>query len=291
MLRRRSASGVRRSDSVVRLVMRLRYTSDVPTAKPAPKPGAAAPPPRKQTLETMRTPWNTMEVVQIGARVDLDVEGATYATWHPEHVLTGYSWDGLAVGGLLRAAGPPSSVLILGLGGGTVARQLRTFCPDIRVVGVEIDPGVVDLARRHLHLAEDIEVHVADAYDWLARSDDHFDVVIDDLFLTGATDVVRSRVPEGDTLALLRRRVAPGGVVVANLITDVGDHSAVRRRARAAFRAAFPVARVVRPPRGLNEILVGGDDLLPGAALKPYSARLVDVEDATLFGALRVHRL
>jgi SAM-dependent methyltransferase len=271
--------------------MGLRYTPGVPTAKPAPHPGVAPPPPRKQLLETMRTPWNTMEVVQIGARVDLDVEGATYATWHPDHVLTGYSWDGLAVGGLLRAGDPPSSVLILGLGGGTVARQLRTFCPDIRVVGVEIDPGVVDLARRFLHLPDDIEVHVADAYDWLAQSDDHFDVVIDDLFLTGATDVVRSRVPEGDTLALLRRRVAPRGVVVANLITDVGDHSTVRRRARAAFRAAFPSARVVRPPRGLNEILVGGDDVLAGAALKPFAARLTDVEDDALFEAIRVHKL
>lgn len=254
-------------------------------------PGVAPPPPRKRTRETMRTPWNTMEVVEVGARVDLDVEGATYATWHPDHVLTGYSWDGLTVGGLLRAGGPPASVLILGLGGGTVARQLRTFCPTIRVVGVEIDPGVVDLARRHLHLAGDIEVHVADAYDWLARSVDHFDVVIDDLFLTGATDVVRSRVPEGDTLALLRRRVAPGGVVVANLITDVGEHRAVRRRARAAFRAAFPVARVVRPPRGLNEILVGGDAVLPGTALRPFADRLADVEDVRLFQSIRVHKL
>jgi precorrin-6B methylase 2 len=271
--------------------MVVRYTPGVSTAKPTPKPGIAPTPPRKQLKEALQTPWNTMEVVQIGARVDLDVEGATYATWHPEHVLTGYSWDGLAVGGLLRTAGPPSSVLILGLGGGTVARQLRTFCPAIRVVGVEIDPGVIELARRHLHLPDDIEVHIADAYQWLAHQDDRFDVVIDDLFLTGATDVVRSRVPEGDTLALLRQRVAPGGVVVANLITDVGDHSAVRRRARAAFRAAFASTRVVRPPRGLNEILVGGDSVQPGAALKAFAGALVDVEDAALFEAIRVRKL
>jgi SAM-dependent methyltransferase len=239
----------------------------------------------------MQTPLNTMSVVQVGARVDLDVEGATYATWHPDHVLTGYSWDGLALGGLLRTSGPPSSVLILGLGGGTVARQLRTFHPQVRIVGVEIDPGVVDLARRYLHLPDDLEIHIADAYEWLARGDARFDVVIDDLFLTGATDVVRSRVPEGDTLGLLRRRLAPGGVVVANLITDVGAHRDVRRRARAAFRAAFAVSRVVKPPRGLNEVLVGGDAVARGSALKPLASQLRHPDDLRLFHAVRVRSL
>src|SRR5256885_722752 len=26
----------------------------------------------------------------------MDVEGATFATWHPRYVMTGYSWDALA---------------------------------------------------------------------------------------------------------------------------------------------------------------------------------------------------
>jgi SAM-dependent methyltransferase len=237
---------------------------------------------RTRTLETMQTPFNTMEVVQVGERVDMDVAGATYATWHPEHLLTGYSWDALSVGCLLRAAGPPASVLLLGLGGGTVARQLRHFLPGVRIVGIEIDQGVVDLARRHLHLDEAVEVHVADAYDWLASATETFDAVIDDLFLTGATDVVRSRVPEGDTLALVRRRVAPGGVVVANLITDVGDHNTVRRKTRSAFRDAFASVRVVKPPRGLNEILVGGDGVKTGKVLKRHATGLVEEDQRFL---------
>ncbi len=142
---------------------------------------------RHRTLETVQTPYNSMEVVRVGERVDLDVEGATYATWHPAHLMTGYSWDALSVGCLLRPAGLPSSVLILGLGGGTVARQLGAFAPGCRIVGVEIDAGVVDVARRHLHLVDDVEVHVADAYEWLRSSTEQFDAVIDDLFSPTAT--------------------------------------------------------------------------------------------------------
>jgi len=270
----------------------LGYTRAVFAAKPDAKPtltrveGGLRP----QTLETLTTPFNTMVVRKIGARIDLDVEGATYATWHPDAVLTGYSWDGLSVACLLGRQQRPRSVLLLGLGGGTVARQLLHFCPGVQITGVEIDPGVVDIARRHLHLDARVTVVVEDAYAYLARAAETFDVVIDDLFLTGATDVVRARVPEGDTLALLRKRLNPGGLVVCNLITDVGDHAAVRRRTRAAFRSAFDSARVVRPPRGLNEILVGGASVAAKSALKPYAASL-SVGDRALFDAIAVTKL
>lgn len=241
--------------------------------------------------ETLKTPFNTMSVVLTGDRVDLDVEGATYATWHPRQWMTGYSWDALSMGCLLRHEGPPKSVLILGLGGGTVARQLKRFIPDVRIVGVEIDPGVVDVARRHLHLDESVEVHVKDAYDFLADSDERFDAVIDDLFLTGETDVVRSRVPDGDTLKLVRSRVAEGGVVVANLITDKGEHAKVRAASRAGFGAAFASTRIVTPPRGLNEILVGGARTRPGSALAVWAAHLDDEEDITWVKSLQVTAL
>ncbi len=246
---------------------------------------------RPRIRETLKTPFNAMSVVEVGLRVDLDVEGATYATWHPKRFLTGYSWDALAVGCLLRHEGPPRSVLILGLGGGTVARQLRRFLPDIRIVGVEIDPGVVDVARRHLHLGDDVEVHVQDAYEFLAEGKERFDAVIDDLFLSGASDVVRSRVPDGDTLKLVRSRVKDGGVVVANLITDVGEHAAVRAAARRGYREAFAQTRIVTPPRGLNEILVGGEHVRPGGALAVWGAHLDDDEDRTWLSAIKVSEL
>lgn len=255
-------------------------------------PVSLAKPVRSRVIENLTTPWNAMSVVQTGERVDLDVEGATYATWHPSQVMTGYSWDALSVGCLLRHEGPPKSVLILGLGGGTVARQLRRFVKDVRIVGVEIDPGVVDVARRHLHLGDtDVEVHVKDAYEYLADTDERFDVVIDDLFLSGKTDVVRSRVPDGDTLKLVRSRVADGGLVVANLITDQGDHATVRAAARAGFKKAFAQTRVVTPPRGLNEILVGGDRVRPGGALRVWAAHLDDEDDITWLKSIGVTAL
>lgn len=245
-----------------------------------------SPPPATRTardsapVASLTTQFNTVAVRRAGERVDLEVEGATFATWHPRHAFTGYSWDALAAAALLRSSGPPASVLLLGLGGGTVTRQLRALLPAVRLVGVEIDAGVIDLARTYMALDEQrVEVHIEDAYGYLARTAEQFDVVLDDLFLTGPDDVVRTRVPQGETLKLLRARVAPGGLFVANLITDAGEHKSVRQAARKAFADAFPVSRVVTPPRGLNEILVGGDEVLPRSALAEWAPKLADPYD------------
>lgn len=243
-------------------------------------------------LTSLTTAFNTVAVKQTGERVDLEVEGATFATWHPKHAFTGYSWDGLSAAALLRSGGPPSSVLLLGLGGGTVTRQLRALLPQVRLVGVEIDGGVIDLARRYMGLDEQgVEVHIEDAYSFLARSTERFDVVLDDLFLTGPTDVVRTRVPQGETLALLRARVAPGGLFVANLITDAGEHKSVRVAARKAFADSFKVSRVVVPPRGLNEILVGGDEVLPRSSLAGWADKLGDAYDRARLSEIDVRLL
>jgi predicted membrane-bound spermidine synthase len=231
-------------------------------------------------LESITTPYNSVQVRRVGERIDLEVEGATFATWHPRTLMTGYSWDALACAALLRGGGPPKSVLVLGLGGGTVTRQLRALLPDARLVGVEIDAGIVDLARRYMHLDEQrVEAHVVDAYEYLAQTKDWFDAILDDLFLTGPNDVVRTRVPDGDTLGLLKSRLNPGGVLVANLITDSGEHRTVRLASRKAFLDGFPSVRVVTPPRGLNEILVGGDETRPRSTLGAYVGRFAEPFD------------
>lgn len=233
-----------------------------------------------EELESITTAYNTVAVRQAGERVDLEVEGATFATWHPRQLMTGFSWDALACGALLHGGGPPTSILVLGLGGGTVTRQLRALLPEARLVGVEIDAGIVDLARRYMHLDEQrVEAHIEDAYEYLARTTEKFDAILDDLFLTGPTDVVRTRVPDGSTLQLLRGRLAPGGVLVANLITDLGEHRSVRLAARRAFLGAFPSVRLVVPPRGLNEILVGGEDTRPRSVLDAYVGRFAEPHD------------
>jgi predicted membrane-bound spermidine synthase len=247
----------------------------------------------EQILEAVATTYNTVAVVCTGDRINMDVEGATFATWHPRLRMTGYSWDALAAACLLRAGGPPRSVLMLGLAGGTVARQLRALAPEAAITGVDIDAEVVNLARRHMALDElRIEVVISDADRFLSETERRFDVILDDLFLSGPTDVTRAREPIGSRLDLVKDRLTPGGIVATNLITDgVGPHQVLRKHVRRAFSEAFPRVRVVEPLHGLNEILVGGEQSLPGRALRRFAPRLEQPYDQTLFNGIRVRLL
>ena len=48
-----------------------------------------------------------------------------------------------------------SNCVILGLGGGTVARLVRKFWPGVKITGVEIDPVMVELGKKYLGLEVD----------------------------------------------------------------------------------------------------------------------------------------
>jgi len=70
--------------------------------------------------------------------------------------------------------------LILGLGGGTVARLIKEYWPEAKITGVEIDPVMIELGTKYLGLKRnEIEIEIGDAYDFNPRD---FDLVIVDVY-------------------------------------------------------------------------------------------------------------
>lgn len=54
-------------------------------------------------------------------------------------------------------------VLILGLGGGTLAKLLRKKYPEAKITGVEIDPIMIELGKKYLKLDDyDIDIKITD---------------------------------------------------------------------------------------------------------------------------------
>ncbi len=201
-------------------------------------------------------------VVRRGAALELRVDGTFASLYRPETPRTGSVWDALAAPILALPPRRRRSVLILGLGGGSAARLARALAPEARIVGVEIDPEVVALARRWFGLgALGLEVVRADARAFLEHSRERFDAVLEDVFV-GPGRAVRKPdwVLEGG-LARAAARVAPGGLLASNALDEA---PAVAR----AVARAFPRALRIDVAAFDNRVLVGGSSALDARALR-----------------------
>ena len=81
-------------------------------------------------------------------------------------------WDAIAAPILWLPESRRRRILILGLGGGSIARIARALAPKAEIVGVELDRDVVRLARNGTSNSMRWVVHVeiTDALGWLAGS-------------------------------------------------------------------------------------------------------------------------
>jgi len=244
-----------------------------------------------QKHSTADTAFQRVEVWKSDRQVEFRVAGAIHAWWHRDKFLTGLAWDNIAASCLLHPGGPPTSVLMLGLAGGTSFRALRHLLPDVALTAVDIDPGIVALAREHMGLGEiEASIHLADALAWLERNKERFDVVIDDVYLAGKTDVFRPQHWDEHYLGLLKRAVAPGGLLAANLVTGPG-HRTVQSHARRVLKDAFPVVRSITTPASLNETLVAGETVRPGSTLHAWTSHWLQPSDRKFWEKLRVRKL
>ncbi len=244
---------------------------------------------RRSGLVTTR--FQSLEIWKSAHVTEFRVAGAIHAWHHRSRFLTGLAWDLIAAGALLRKAGPPRSILMLGLAGGTAFRSLRHLLPDCRLTAIDIDGEIVELAREHMGLDElGIEIHIADAYRWIARNRRKFDLVIDDIYLAGATDVFRPREWDPALLGHLRRAIRPGGLLAVNLLTGTG-HRSMQSFTRRILLDHFPVVRSIRTPAAMNEVLVAGDEITTASRLKPYDAAFNEWRDRDFWGKIHLRRL
>jgi len=72
--------------------------------------------------------------------------------------------------------------LILGLGGGTLVKLIKEGYPKAKIMGVDIDPIMVELGKKYLGL-EKVKIEITDAYNWVVKNKDRkYDLIFVDLY-------------------------------------------------------------------------------------------------------------
>jgi spermidine synthase len=137
-------------------------------------------------------------------------------------------------------------VLFIGLGGGSAPKRFFRDFPRLDLQVVEIDPVVRDVAYRYFRLPRTprLRVEVEDGRRFLARTDERWDVIAVDAYYA---DSIPFHMATAEFVELARSRLAPGGVIVANVIGSItGPTSRLFRSFVRTYRAVFPTV-VVHP--------------------------------------------
>jgi spermidine synthase len=162
-----------------------------------------------------------VDVVEHDGTLDLRVDGALMSSIRPGGATTHPVWEALGAPLVALPEASRRSILLLGLGGGAVARVARALSPHARIVAVDHDREVVAAARQHFGLADlDVEVVVEEARAFLEREHRLYDAILEDIFVGPGR---RLRKPDwlpepGLTLAL--DRLNPRGFLASNTIHE-----------------------------------------------------------------------
>ena len=74
---------------------------------------------------------------------------------------------------------PINSCLILGLGGGTVAKLIRKKYPEAEIIGVDIDSEMIELGKKYLKLNDyKVKIIIGDALDFPNHPNQKYDLIL-----------------------------------------------------------------------------------------------------------------
>lgn len=119
-----------------------------------------------------------LEITMVDGRKILDSKNANYSFGSLQRILE----TGLSKIELKNV----SSILLLGLGGGSVISSLRNkFNFNGKIYAVELDQKVIDIAEKEFFISssDTLTIENCDAFDFVKKCDRQFDLIIVDLFI------------------------------------------------------------------------------------------------------------
>lgn len=135
-----------------------------------------------------------------------------YSLWHYPHLIGAFS----------TLKKESSSVLLIGFGGGSLARELKQLKFNFEVV--ELDERIIPLAKKYFYFDTDkIKYTIDDARHFIRKSEKKFDLIIYDV-LSG--EVQPNYVFTIESLKELKKVLNPNALIIINyqgILNDSGD--------------------------------------------------------------------
>jgi len=130
--------------------------------------------------------------------------------------------------------------LIIGLGGGSIPKKYQKELPALEIDVAEIDPEVVEVARRFFFFREgkNLRVHTGDGRLFLTRTPERYDLILLDAYYA---DAIPFHLTTREFFRTVDRKLTANGVLVANIIgAAAGPGSKLVRSFHKTVRETFP---------------------------------------------------
>lgn len=117
----------------------------------------------------------------------------------------------------------PASLLLVGLGGGSMVQFINYYYPSVLLDVCEIDPEIVRIAKKHFGLKEkeNTKIYTEDIHKLLTKNQKKYDSIFMDAFLKPAEDTdstgVANKLKEKAFFESLKQHLNPEGTVVYNI--------------------------------------------------------------------------
>lgn len=199
-----------------------------------------------------------------------------------------FNYTKLLFSGLLLNQAP-KSVLIIGLGGGTISNTLHQLFPNIKIDNIEIDPAVVKVARQYFGFLENdqVKTYTVDGRLFVKRAlikNKEYDWVILDAF---NGEYIPEHLLTKEFLSEIKQLLSPKGILTANTFST----SQLYAHESATYKAVFGDFYNVLNPNNSNRIILTSrkkisilkDLTSVNKALIPFDVNLNDVKANTFY--------
>jgi predicted membrane-bound spermidine synthase len=222
--------------------------------------GAIKLPYRGDLVYETESAYNYIQVLDDDGRIMLALnEGqAIHSIYDPDNLVTGGPWDYFGLGPLFADNFDPSAVqsaCIVGLAGGTAARELAEVYPGIAIDGIEIDGEIARLGREYFGLDQvpNLSTHIEDGRYFLETTDSTYDIVAVDAY---HQPYIPFQLTTKEFFELVQDHLTTNGVAVINVGRTDTDFRLVDVIS-STMRSVFPYVFAVDVDRYNNTMLFG----------------------------------
>jgi spermidine synthase len=237
---------------------------------------------RGTLLAEQESEYNYIQVLQDGSETVLALnEGhAIHSIYNPGSLETGGPWDYFTLGPAIAGNESPANALIVGLAGGTAARQLHAAYPGIEVDGIEIDQAIVDVGRKYFALTDAVaNVTVADGRYALETTDKTYDLICLDAY---RQPYIPFHLATVEFFELASRHLEPGAVLAVNAGRTENDFRLVDALSH-TLAQVFETVIVVDVERYDNSMIFATHEVM---SVDQFAGRLRDAGRVPLAGTV-----